>query len=82
MENRKVLPDHKDPTASEAIGRVTREEKEKQREAERERKLLLLKDIKAVLKEARRMDCKTVNFYKVPVENLELIRAALQSYGR
>ena len=54
-----------------------REEREEKRKKEMEKRKLLLKDISSVLKEAKKMGCKKVNFYQVPVENLELVMETL-----
>ena len=78
--DRAARPYFADPTANTAVGNVMREEKEAKRKKEMEQKKLLLKDIASVIKDAKAMDCKTVNFYKIPVENLELILAALRAY--
>lgn len=77
--DRAVRPYYADPTANTAVGNVMREEKKTKRKKEMELKKMLLKDIVSLIKEAKTMDCKTVNFYKVPVENLELISAALRA---
>ena len=83
MENdcgRAARPYFADPTANTAIGNVMREEREEKRKKEIEKRKLLLKDISSVLKEAKKMGCKKINFYQIPVENLELIMAALRAY--
>lgn len=83
MENdcgRAARPYFADPTANTAIGNVMREEREEKRKKEMEKKKLLLKDISSVLKEAKKKGCKKINFYQIPVENLELIMAALRAY--
>lgn len=75
-------PYYKNPTADIAIGNVDRERKETQKEQERELRKLLISDIKAVLGRAKEMEIDTVNFYRVPVKNMELILAALREYRR
>lgn len=71
-----------DPTADAAIGNIMREERAEKRKHEAELKKALIKDIGSVLKEAKKRDCKTINFYAIPNENLELILAALRAYRR
>ena len=75
-------PYYSDPTADMAIGNVMREERAAKHKKEMELKKLLLKDLTAVLQEAKHMGCKTVNFTAIPVENLELVVEALRAYGR
>ena len=71
-----------DPTSDAAIGNIMREERAEKRKHEAELKKALIKDIGSVLKEAKKRDCKTINFYAIPNENLELILAALRAYRR
>ena len=75
-------PYYSDPTANTAIGSVMREERAAKHKKEMELKKLLLKDLTAVLREAKHMGCKKVNFTAIPVENLELVVEALRAYGR
>lgn len=80
--NRSPRPYYADPTANTAIGNVMREERMERKRKEAELKKELISDLGAVLKEAKAMGCKTVNFRDIPVANLELIVAALRAYGR
>ena len=83
MENDRVPRRYyADPTADAAIGNIMREERAEKRKHEAELKKALIKDIGSVLKEARKSDCKTINFYAIPIENLELILSALRAYRR
>ena len=80
MENERARRSYyADPTANTAIGNVMREEREKKRLKEIEQKKALLKDLTAVHRQAKQMDCRTVNFKDIPVENVELVIGALRA---
>lgn len=80
MESERVRrPYYGDPTANAAIGNVMREEREKKRLEEIEQKRAILKDLTAVQRQAKRMDCRTVTFKDIPVENVELVIGALRA---
>jgi len=68
------------PTEDTAMSNLIREERNQRKEQTKELKRLLLKDLKSVHRRASAMGSKTVNFYQVPVKNLELVIAALQRY--
>lgn len=80
--NRSPRPYYADPTANTAIGNVMREERMEKKRKEAELKKMLISDLSSVLKEAKAMGCKMVNFRDIPVANLELILSALRAYGR
>lgn len=73
---------YSNPTEAEAIASLIMEEREKEKAWKLELDRTLLKDMKAVLKRAKEMNCETVNFYHIPVKNVELVIEALQNYKK
>lgn len=81
-EKRAARAYYADTTANTAIGNIVREEKANRKEQETARRKLLVSDLKGVIREAKKLNCKTVNLYRIPIENLEMILAALRLNGR
>ncbi len=71
-----------DPTADQALRKIMKEEKAARKEKERELKKLIISDLTAVLNRAELLESKTLNFYSVPIENVQFVLTALKGCGK
>lgn len=77
-ENRAPRHYYADPTADTAIGNVMRKNKLERMKKDAEQRKLIIADLSAVVKNAKKMNCKTVSFKAVPIGNIKLVLAALR----